>query len=186
MISNIWEVETAKQIIDELSMEVGLSKADVPNLGVMLEVPALIYQLEDYKNYIDFVSVGTNDLIQYLLAVDRNSTVVGHLYSSFHPSVVRILSDICDKVKSIDKELSICGEIAGSVSGALLILGLGYKNISVSPLQYPYVKYLTNVLDEKLLKEIKNNVLRLSKESEIERYINDTLSLIEPKLLDIE
>ncbi|NIP29934.1 MAG: phosphoenolpyruvate--protein phosphotransferase [Candidatus Dadabacteria bacterium] len=186
MISNIWEVETAKQIIHELSLEVGLVSDDIPKLGVMLEVPALVYEIENYKDYIDFVSVGTNDLIQYLLAVDRNSNVVGHLYSSFHPSVIRVLDDIFKKVSAMKKELSICGEIAGSVPGALLILSLGYRNISVSPLQYPYIKYLVNRLDHKLLRKVRNNILKLNKESEIRRYINDILSTLEPKLLEIE
>ncbi|MGH7885444.1 MAG: phosphoenolpyruvate--protein phosphotransferase [Thermodesulfobacteriota bacterium] len=185
MITSVWEVETAKQIIEELSKEIGLASSDIPELGVMMEVPALVYQLEDYKDMIDFVSVGSNDLIQYLLAVDRNSNVVGHLYSAFHPSVVRMLDILCKKVKSIDKELSICGEIAGKPNGALLLLALGYRHLSISPSQFPYIKYLSAKVTENELRELRDKVLTMNKQSEIEGYTNDVLSSIEPKLLEI-
>ena len=84
------------------------------------------------------------------------------------------------------KDLSICGEIAGSVSGALLIFSLGYRNISVSPSQYPYIKYLVNRLDQKILKTTKTNILKFNKESEIRRYINDVLGSLDSKLLEID
>ncbi len=185
MITSIWEVETAKQIIKELSTEVGLSTSDIPQLGVMMEVPALVYQLEDFKDLIDFVSVGSNDLIQYMLAVDRNSNVIGHLYSAFHPSVVRILDIICTTVDSIDKELSVCGEIAGKPSGALLLLALGYRHLSVTPSQFPYIKYLCSKVKKSDLSEIKSKVLKMNKQSDIERYTKDYLSSLAPKLLEI-
>lgn len=185
MITSLWEVETAKQIVEELSREVGLGSADVPELGVMMEVPALVYQLEDYKDMIDFVSVGSNDLIQYTLAVDRNSNVIGHLYSAFHPSVVRMLDIICDKIGSIDKELSICGEIAGQPTGALLLIALGYKHLSVSPAKYPFIKYLTGKVTSSELAELKGKVLQMNKQSDIEAYTKDMLSSIDPKLLEI-
>jgi phosphotransferase system enzyme I (PtsP) len=86
MVSYIWETETARKILEQLGTEIGLPQSQLPPLGIMIEVPAIFYQLDDYKDLIDFVSVGTNDLIQYLLAVDRNSNVVGHLYSGFHPA----------------------------------------------------------------------------------------------------
>lgn len=185
MITSIWEVETAKQIVDELSKEVGLASSDVPRLGVMMEVPALVYQLEDFKHIVDFVSVGSNDLIQYLLAVDRNSNVIGHLYSVFHPSVVRMLDIICEKVDSIGKELSVCGEIAGKPSGALLLLSLGYRHLSVTPSQFPYIKYLSSKVNQSDLDEIKNKILKMNKQSEIERYTKDFLNSLEPRLLEI-
>ncbi len=72
----------------------------------MMEVPAILYQLDDYKNIIDFVSIGTNDLIQYILAVDRNSNVVGHLYSGFHPAVLRVLDDIYYKTRLSGMDVS--------------------------------------------------------------------------------
>ncbi len=186
MVSNVWEVETAAQIIEELSAEVSLHRHDIPKLGIMMEVPALVYQFDDYEDLIDFVSVGTNDLIQYLLAVDRNSNAVGHLYSAFHPSVVRMLDFTREQVLSSGKEISICGEIAGVPSGTLLILALGYRHLSVSPLRFPYVKFLSDRLSERMLEEIRSDLLLLSKESDIERYLKDVLNSINPMLLEVE
>jgi len=186
MVSNVWEVETAVQIINELSAEVGLNREDIPKLGIMMEVPALAYQFGDYADLIDFVSVGTNDLIQYLLAVDRNSNAVGHLYSAFHPSVVRMLDFTREQVISSGKELSICGEMAGVPSGTLLLLALGYRHLSVSPLRFPYVKFLSDRLSERMLEGIRSDVLLLTKESDIERYLKDILNSINPMLLEVE
>ncbi|MGI9534783.1 MAG: phosphoenolpyruvate--protein phosphotransferase [Thermodesulfobacteriota bacterium] len=186
MISYVWEVETARQIIEDTAAEIGLQNDDIPSLGLMIEVPALVYQLEDYKDLVDFFSVGTNDLIQYLLAVDRNSNVVGHLYSSFHPSVLRMMNDINKKAQDLGKEISICGEMAGSPSGALILLSLGYKNLSVAPSRAPLVRYLINKLDQETLNEVRSEIISQKKKAEIERYIFDVLQELDPSLIELE
>lgn len=185
MVTNVWEVETAAQIVGELAAETGLAAPDVPKLGIMVEVPALAYQIGDYLDIVDFVSVGTNDLIQYLLAVDRNSNAVGHLYSAFHPSVVRMLDFIRGEVVSRGKEISICGEIAGVPSGTLLILALGYRHLSVSPIRFPCVKFLCDRLSEETLGEMRSKILRMRKESDIERHVKDVLNSIDPMMLEV-
>ena len=185
MVSNVWEVETAAQIVGELAAEVSLAAPDVPKLGIMMEVPALAYQIRDYLDIVDFVSVGTNDLIQYLLAVDRNSNAVGHLYSAFHPSVVRMLDFVRGEVVSRGKEISICGEIAGVPSGTLLILALGYRHLSVSPIRFPCVKFLCDRLSEETLGEMRSKILRMRKESDIERHVKDVLNSIDPMMLEV-
>lgn len=184
MVTNVWEVETAKQIIEDLAKETGLRKKDIPSLGIMMEVPALIYQLEDYKGLIDFISIGTNDLIQYLLAVDRNSNVVGHLYSSFHPAVLRMLDDI--KARTRNYEVSICGEMAGTPSGAVTLLSLGFRNLSVSPSRAPVLRYIVNRLNNDMLGNLRNEILSQKKESEIKRVVYDLTQSINPSLVEIE
>jgi len=186
MVSYVWEAETAKQIIEDTAMEIGLLKSDIPSLGLMIEVPAVVYQLEDYKDLVDFISIGTNDLIQYLLAVDRNSNVVGHLYSSFHPAVLRMLNDINKKCQDIGKEVSICGEMAGTPSGALILMALGYKNLSVAPSRAALVLYMANKLDNNMLNKIRSVIITQRKEAEIERYIYEILEDIDPTLVEIE
>ena len=186
MISYVWEVETARQIVEDTAVEIGLRSEDIPSLGLMIEVPALVYQLEDYKELVDFISVGTNDLIQYLLAVDRNSNAVGHLYSSFHPSVLRMMDDINKKSQDIGKEISICGEMAGSPSGALILLSLGYRNLSVAPARASIVRYLINKLDLKTLEEVRSEIVSQKKKAEIERYIYEVLQGIDTSLIEIE
>ncbi len=185
MITNIWEVETAKELIEQIGDELGVNKTELPPLGMMIEVPALIYQLEDYRHLVDFISIGTNDLIQYLLAVDRNSNEVGHLYSSFHPSVIRMLYDIFRKTEHLHMEISLCGEMAGSISGSLILLSLGYRVLSVSPTRAPVIRYLVNNIDIGLLEDIKKHILFEKKAKEIEAYLNEVIESIYPSLSEL-
>ena len=186
MICNLWEVETARNLIEQIGTETGLKTSDLPQLGVMMEVPAILYQLDDYKDMIDFISVGTNDLIQYVLAVDRNSNIVGHLYSGFHPSVMRILNDIYCKANSLDREVSVCGELAGTPTGALGLISLGYHNLSVSPSRAPILRFLSKRLDEKLIKDVRSKILNEKKENEIKRYLIEVIESIDKKLMEVE
>jgi phosphotransferase system, enzyme I, PtsP len=186
MITNLWEVETAKEIIEQMAGEAGLTSSNVPPLGIMLEVPAILYQLDDYKDMIDFISVGTNDLVQYILAVDRNSNVVGHLYSGFHPAVLRVLDDIYYKTRYSGIDVSVCGELAGTPSGALCLIALGYRQLSISPSHVPYIRYLCKKLDKYMLGTVKRDILGLKKKTDIERYLVEALESIDPALLEIE
>lgn len=186
LITNYWEVETAKEVISQLSQEVGLSNSDIPPLGIMMEVPAVLYQLNDYKNIIDFISIGTNDLIQYMLAVDRNSNMVGHLYSGFHPAVLRVLDHIEHRTTKLGIDVSVCGELAGTPSGALCLLALGYRRFSVSPSHVPAIRYLCNRLDKKVLDSVRAKTLHINKRSDIERHLIETLERIDPALIEIE
>jgi phosphotransferase system enzyme I (PtsP) len=184
MVSNIWEVETARRLIEDIGDEVGIIKPELPKLGVMMEVPAMLYQFNDYRDLIDFVSVGTNDLIQYLLAVDRSSNVVGHLFSEFHPSVLRMLDDIYHNLKSMGKETSICGEMAGTPAGALALVSLGYSNLSVSPLRAPVIRFLSKRIHKGLLGDVRSTILGERKLSEIKGYLSDVVESIDPALLE--
>lgn len=186
MITNLWEVETAKEIIEDLAKEIGIASADIPKLGVMMEVPAMVYQLEEYNDLVDFISIGTNDLIQYLLAVDRNSNMVGHLYSAYHPAVLRLLNDVHLKSHHLGIDISVCGELAGTPSGALSLLSLGYNQLSVSPSNVPTIRYLCNRIDKDILKTVRHKILNIRKKSEIERYMIETLESIDPALIEIE
>lgn len=185
MVTNIWEVETAKELIEQIGDELGVNKTELPPLGMMIEVPGLIYQLEDYRHLVDFISIGTNDLIQYLLAVDRNSNEVGHLYSSYHPSVIRMLYDLFRKTEHMHMEISLCGEIAGSISGSLILLSLGYRVLSVSPTRAPLIRYLVNNIDIGLLEDIKKHILFEKKAKEIEAYLNEVIESIYPSLSEL-
>jgi phosphotransferase system enzyme I (PtsP) len=186
MVSNIWEVETTREILEQLGTEIGIPYRELPLLGIMMEVPAVLHQLDDYKDIIDFVSVGTNDLTQYLLAVDRNSNIVGHLYSGFHPAVLRTLNDIFLKTKSLGKEVTVCGELAGTAPGALALISIGYRQLSVLPSRAPVIRYLCKRIDEDLCRTIQSKILSERKEREIERYLNEVLESIDPSLIEVE
>lgn len=138
MISSISEVVEAKRLIKQAFLEVKedaynqgklLSK---PAVGVMLEVPAVIFQLEQLAHHVDFFSVGTNDLTQYLLAVDRNNPRVSSLYSSYHPSVLNALQQIVITSNKANIPVTVCGELAGEPAGAVILLAMGYRKLSMN------------------------------------------------------
>ncbi|MBF0431446.1 MAG: phosphoenolpyruvate--protein phosphotransferase [Fibrobacteria bacterium] len=184
MVSTLWEIETAKEIINQMAKEMDMPADMVPELGIMAEVPAVLHQLDDFSEYINFISVGTNDLIQYLLAVDRNSDVVSHLYSSFHPAVIRVMYEINQKGEEVNLEVTACGEMAGSPLGALTLLALGYTNLSILPTRIPAIRFLVKRLNKDLLLEIREKILKEKQQKEIERYLQDVLTSLDPRLLD--
>lgn len=186
MISNLWEVETAHEILEQLVVELDIKPSRVPKLGIMMEVPGLFFQLKDYQDLIDFISVGTNDLIQYVLSVDRNSNTVRHLYSGLHPSVLRMLSEILTLARSMKKDVSVCGEMAGSVSGALALIALGYRHLSVQSYKIPLIHYLCKHLKAEKLREVRTYLLKENNETEIKCYLSDLIQSLDPKLTEIE
>lgn len=143
MISSVREVEEAKSLIHRTWKELTQlerRKIALPKLGAMLEVPAAIFQLPALAQRIDYLSVGTNDLTQYLLAVDRDNPSVAKLYSGYHPAVLRVLSQIAKEAVSLRLPASVCGELAGDPAGAVLLMGMGYKSLSMNLASLPRVK----------------------------------------------
>ncbi|MFV0478698.1 MAG: phosphoenolpyruvate--protein phosphotransferase [Parahaliea sp.] len=142
MISSISEAEEALRLIrrshQELSQE-GLEEP-LPPIGVMVEVPSAVYQARALARRVDFLSVGSNDLTQYLLAVDRNNARVADLYHSFHPAVLQALQTVAEAGRAEGKPVGICGELAGDPLGAIVLLGMGYRVLSMNATSLPKVK----------------------------------------------
>jgi phosphotransferase system enzyme I (PtsI) len=111
-------------------------------LGGMIEVPAAAMAVATFLNHLDFVSIGTNDLIQYSLAVDRNDDAVSHLYDPLNPGVLQLLHHVISTANRIGKPVSMCGEMAGDPSLSRLLLGLGLRRFSMLPIQLLKVKQL--------------------------------------------
>lgn len=135
MVTNRIELDDALILIHRAKNELDDElNADVPfpKVGVMIEVPAAVYQIEELCQLVDFVSVGTNDLTQYLLAVDRNNENVADLYTSLHPAVLKAMKQIVKGALRQNTPVSVCGEMAGDPLGMLLLLGLGIENLSMS------------------------------------------------------
>lgn len=135
MISSVFEVEEALHLIHRAVMEVqeeeGVPIA-MPRVGVMVEVPATVLQIGDMVQLVDFVSVGSNDLTQYLLAVDRNNARVADIYTPYHPAVLRALQMVVDEVHRAGKPVGICGEMAGDPGTAVLLMAMGFDSLSMS------------------------------------------------------
>ena len=118
-----------------------------PRIGVMIEVPSMLFLIPHLAQRVDFISVGTNDLTQYLLAVDRNNTRVANLYDSLHPAMLRALQTIASEARQAKLELCLCGEMAGDPMCVALLVGLGYHHLSMNGKNIPRVKYLLRHLD---------------------------------------
>lgn len=134
MISDINELKAAKVLIEQAYGEIWgeYESIERAKIGVMIEVPSAVYQVELIAQQCDFLSVGSNDLTQYLLAVDRNNPRVAEIYDSFHPAVLLALKQIVVAGKKYKKPVSICGEMAGDPISALVLLGLGYRQLSMN------------------------------------------------------
>ncbi len=148
MISGVTEVDELKLLIqrayDEL-LEDGY-KISQPRIGVMIEVPAAVYQTEELARRVDFLSVGTNDLTQYLLAVDRNNPRVAELYDDLHPAVLRAVNRIVEGAKVYNRPVSVCGELAGSPLATALLLGMGVQGLSMNASSLLRVKWVVRSL----------------------------------------
>ncbi len=142
MISNISEVEESLHLIYRVYHEVREEGIDVkmPPVGVMIEVPSAIFQVREICERVDFISVGSNDLTQYMLAVDRNNPRVASLYHSFHPAVLQALYKIACDAHSVGKQVGICGEMAGDPGGAIILTAMGYDTLSMNAVNLPRVK----------------------------------------------
>lgn len=164
MISNVAEVEEALALIRRGYAEVKEEGYNVkmPKVGVMIEIPAAVYQVKELAELVDFLSVGSNDLTQYLLAVDRNNPRVADLYNSFHPSVLRALFSIVDQVRGEGVGLSVCGEMAGDPMGAILLMAMGYDVLSMSSTSLPKVKAVIRNISMTQAQHMLNEVMKLS------------------------
>lgn len=144
MISGIGELEQSlaylQQARDELEGD-GIPVA-LPPVGVMIEVPAALYMIDELLDLVDSVSIGTNDLTQYLLAVDRNNAQVSDLFEGLHPAVLRALDGLARAASRHNKPVTVCGELAGDPLGCLILFGLGYRRLSMNASSLARVKWV--------------------------------------------
>jgi phosphotransferase system enzyme I (PtsI) len=143
MLASVGEI-AATQTAIEVAKE-SLRERDVPyndgvEVGGMIEIPAAVLAIGAFASRLDFMSIGTNDLIQYTLAVDRADETVSHLYDPLHPAVIRLLSLAIGGAKKAGKSIAVCGEMAGDVATTKLLLGLGLTNFSMHPAHLLEVK----------------------------------------------
>jgi phosphotransferase system, enzyme I, PtsP len=150
MIAETSEFDAVRAMLDLELQRVEKRKGELPAsvaAGVMLEVPALIWQLPELLGRVDFVSVGTNDLLQFLFAADRGSARLAERYDPLSPAVLRLLRDVARACQEAGKPFTLCGEMAGDPLGAMALLGLGYRSLSVAPRCFGPVKAMIRSLD---------------------------------------
>jgi phosphotransferase system enzyme I (PtsI) len=142
MIAHATEIRQTLALIDFARAELdnrGVAYGHVP-IGAMIEIPAAALSLRTFLKYFDFLSIGTNDLIQYTLAIDRSDESVAHLYDPCHPAVLRLVADTIAECRRQNKPVSVCGEMAGDTQFTRLLLGLGLRSFSMHPAQILAVK----------------------------------------------
>ena len=156
MISGIHELEEALHLIHRAWGEVRDEGTDVPMppVGVMVEIPAAVYQTKELARQVDFLSVGSNDLTQYLLAVDRNNPRVADLYDYLHPAVLQALQHVVTAAHAEGKPVSICGEMAGDPAAAVLLMAMGFDSLSMNATNLPKVKWMLRQISMGKAKEM--------------------------------
>ncbi|MGI9279415.1 MAG: phosphoenolpyruvate--protein phosphotransferase [Endozoicomonas sp.] len=163
MVTSVFEVEEALHLIHRAHGEVLSEGLPVmmPPVGVMIEVPAAVYQVRELAQRVDFLSIGSNDLTQYLLAVDRNNPRVADLYHSFHPAVLQALRKIVEDCHKEGRTVGICGEMAGDPVASVLLLAMGFDMLSMSATNLLKVKWALRKITLERAKEILDDVMTL-------------------------
>ncbi|TBU99275.1 phosphoenolpyruvate--protein phosphotransferase [Stutzerimonas kirkiae] len=177
MISGTRELEEALHLIQRAWNEVRDEGTDVrmPPVGVMIEVPAAVYQTRELARMVDFISVGSNDLTQYLLAVDRNNPRVADLYDYLHPAVLEALLRVVTDAHAEGRPVSICGEMAGDPAAALLLLAMGFDSLSMNATNLPRVKWMVRQISSQVARELLDKVMQLESPQAIRSTLQETL-----------
>lgn len=149
-----------------------------PKIGIMLEVPSVIFQMKALAKRVDFFSVGSNDLTQYLLAVDRNNSQVANLYDAFHPAVLNALNNLAQQSAQHLTPISLCGELASEPAGAILLLAMGYDKISMNGHNVPRIKWVIRHISFGQAKIILDKTLKLTTAKKVHSYLNEQLETL--------
>jgi phosphotransferase system enzyme I (PtsI) len=180
MISGLEEFLAAKEFVDECKAELkaeGIAYSDDIQWGIMVEIPAAAVYADELAKYVDFFSIGTNDLIQYTLAADRMSEKVSYLYNPMHPAVLRLIKMTIDGAHKHGKWVGMCGESAGDQRMIPILLGMGLDEFSMSPISILPARKLINSLKYEEMKNIANEVVNMGTADEIKNYIDKIFNI---------
>ncbi len=179
MVSTVEEIRQAKQMISEVQESLQKSAEvrpyDVP-IGAMIEVPAAVFSLQVLAKEVDFLCVGTNDLVQYMLAVDRENPHVAYLFQPLHPTVLHCLARIADTARKMSKPVRICGEISSNPFFAVLLLGMGYTQLSMNPLSIPAIRRVLREVSIRDSRRIAKKARTFDTADEVLRYLTKAVS----------
>jgi phosphotransferase system enzyme I (PtsI) len=170
MISGAEELAQANAVLDECKAELRLKGQPFDEgleVGAMIEIPSAAATVDLLEKQCDFFSIGTNDLIQYLLAIDRGNDRIAHLYEPAHPAVLRTLKRIVDDAHGLGVPVGVCGEMGGDPVYAALLLGLGVDSLSMAPALLPAVKFLVRAMKMSDARELAAEVLGMTSPKEI-------------------
>jgi len=177
MISNVGEIDAAIRLVrrafDELLEEGAV--IEFPRIGAMIEVPSAVYQVRAMARRVDFFSIGSNDLTQYLLAVDRNNSQVADIYDSLHPAVLRAIDQVIQEAHVMHRPVSVCGEMAGDPAAAVLLLGMGVDSLSMSAASLLRVKWTVRSFSASQARELLSQVWQLEDGKQVKALMHASL-----------
>ncbi len=185
MISGVEELKQANKLLEECKKELRKEKKPFDEdieVGAMIEVPSAALTCDILAKEVDFFSIGTNDLIQYSLAVDRSNEKVAYLYEPAHPAVLRLIRSIINAGHKENIWVGMCGEMAGEPALAILLLGLGLDEFSLSTAAIPEIKRIIRSISYSQAKEIANGALMLSSAKAVEKFASQKLNEILKRL----
>ncbi len=174
MVSSVGEIDEAIGLIKRACGELVEEGEDVscPSIGIMVEVPSAVYQVDAVSRRVDFFSIGSNDLTQYLLAVDRNNARVAGLYDALHPAVLRAIKQVIDGAHAHGKPVSVCGEMAGDPAAALLLMGMGVDSLSMSAASLLRVKWVIRSFNLSQAQSLLDEVWTLEEAGSVRALLN--------------
>jgi phosphotransferase system enzyme I (PtsP) len=177
MVTALSELDEAIYLIDQAYTEILDEGCNIekPKLGVMIEVPAAVFQAREFAKRVDFLSIGSNDLTQYLLAVDRNNARVASLYDALHPSMLRTLIKVVEGGHAAGVEVSICGEMASDPLAVVLLLAMGFDTLSMNSFSLPRVKWIIRSFSIANARKMLADVLEFEHAEEIRKYLQKAL-----------
>lgn len=178
MISSLTEVDEAMYLINQAYVELLEEGCQIqkPDLGAMVEVPAAVFQARELAERVSFLSVGSNDLTQYILAVDRNNPRVASLYDPLHPAVLRTLVKVVEGGHAAGVKVSICGEMASDPLAVILLMGIGFDTLSMNSTSLPRVKWVIRSFSMAHARKILSHVLEFEHPADIRMYLQKALS----------
>ncbi|MCK4536403.1 MAG: phosphoenolpyruvate--protein phosphotransferase, partial [Desulfuromonadales bacterium] len=182
MISSMDEVLACKQVVAEAKCSLrneGVEFSDGIQLGVMIEVPAAVRMVPRLAREVDFFALGTNDLIQYLLAADRNNPLVSKHYDPLHPAVLQVLNEVCETAHSLSKGVCVCGEMATDPLNLLLMIGMGIREYSIPAPFIPRIKAFLEGITTELAVRSYTATSEMDTSTQIREYLAETLTEME-------
>jgi phosphotransferase system enzyme I (PtsI) len=182
LICNIMELRQAKMVLSDVREDLedqGIEVADIP-IGVMIEVPSAALQATALAKEVDFFSVGTNDLIQYTVAVDRSNERIASLYTGAHPAVLELIKNVVRAANHAKIGVSLCGEMAGDPEFTLLLLGYGLRTLSITPPAIPGIKRVVRSVGIERCKRIARKASSFDNDREVMNYLREELNRITP------
>lgn len=176
MVSGLEELLKTKELLEEVKSELKAKNVrfdEKIKVGIMVEIPSAALEADSLARHCDFFSLGTNDLIQYTLAVDRTNERIAHLYQAFHPSVLKLIKKTIEDGHKNDIWVGMCGEMANDPRAIVFLVGLGINELSTSPLSIPQIKKIIRSIDYQEARQLAEEVMKLRDSKKIERFLEE-------------